>query len=238
MGSGWKGALVRLRVVMWILILTFDWKLPDWWGCRKKTWYFSRTHLLMHKIQKKKKKTTKSIHFTNTPNKKHIFQGYLAGRVAQTYRRRWNRSGSFKYTYYSTQTGYICSAVYKYHVMRALPFGVNMLVPLGTGKSILWLGIISAQYNTTAITADKTGIKRSHLDPDLLWKPHKPFILVAFAWTGMTQPDLILVVFACKVFLRGGGGLFMLRSAKRRQRPTDKEIRRKTKEKQKRFHQD
>lgn len=41
------------------------------------------------------------------------------------------------------------------------PPSISMLVHLGTGKSILWLGIISAQCNTTAIAADKTGIKRS-----------------------------------------------------------------------------
>lgn len=78
----------------------------------------------------------------------------------RTYRRGWNRSWSLKHTYYVTQTGYICISVFVPCDVSSPP-SMSMLVPLGTGKSILWLGIISAQCDTTAIVADKTGIKRS-----------------------------------------------------------------------------
>lgn len=106
------------------------------------------------------------LNFTKNTHKEHIIRGYVANSLTfnsmceNTYRQSWNKSWSLKHTYYAIQTLHICIAVY-------VPFDVNcppsmrMLVPLGTGKSILWLGIISAQYNTTAITADKTGVKKS-----------------------------------------------------------------------------
>lgn len=63
-----------------------------------------------------------------------------------------------KYTYYQK---------HQFKHISNFPAHITMLVPLGTGKSILWLGIISAQCNTTAITADKKGIERSPSRPVL-----------------------------------------------------------------------
>lgn len=76
---------------------------------------------------------------------------YIGVNSCDTYHQGWK--GILHYTHtYNHNTSLTTYLTY--------PACIIMLVPLGTGKSILWLGIISAQCNTTAITADKEGIER------------------------------------------------------------------------------
>lgn len=112
----------------------------------------------------------------------------------------WNKSCSLKQTTGDTNMCIFC-----------FPASTRMLVPLGTGKSILWLGIISAQCNTTAKAADKTGIKKS---------PSRP----ALGLLGNTQT--FCSFWMTRSFCMWGlkGGAFMLMSAEdkhRQDRHTD-----------------
>lgn len=123
------------------------------------------------KLKRKKKEKNHRIHF----QAQRMFNSMLASGQGGLTIGAENESGSPKHTYYNvTQTGHVCESA-QFCTMSREPFPSrsSMLVPLGTGKSILWLGIISAQCNTTAIAADKTGMKKSPSRPrpaTVLWR--------------------------------------------------------------------
>lgn len=80
-------------------------------------------------------------------------------RPRRTYRGSWNQSGSLKHTYYiwhkrlygmsASQRGFFLFC-FPDDTLWTFPSSISMLIPQGTGKSILWLGIVTAQCNTTA----------------------------------------------------------------------------------------